>query len=102
MAILRWIRAALCTLVKNRDIGTPEQGPHAEKCERGATTPPAFRHQILSLARLPIPPLSQELVGRMKSREVILPTVVVRNRLRSGASPKFTRYPWFTLSPPDD
>jgi hypothetical protein len=32
-------------------------------CERGDSNPHAFRHQILSLARLPIPPLS-----RAKSR----------------------------------
>jgi hypothetical protein len=38
----------------------------------------------------------------LKSQDVILPTVVVRNRLPSGASRKFARWPWFTLPPLDD
>jgi hypothetical protein len=37
-------------------------------CERGDSNPHAFRHQILSLARLPIPPLSREAVYRRLDR----------------------------------
>jgi hypothetical protein len=36
-----------------------ELARHNVKCERGDSNPHAFRHQILSLARLPIPPLSR-------------------------------------------
>ena len=37
-------------------------------CERGDSNPHTFRYQILSLARLPIPPLSQE-VSKQHSTE---------------------------------
>ncbi len=37
----------------------PIPSGRAADCERGDSNPHAFRHQILSLARLPIPPLSR-------------------------------------------
>src|SRR5262252_3968969 len=45
-------------------------------CERGDSNPHTFRYQILSLARLPIPPLS-------RSRENSTALGVARNRVRT-------------------
>src|SRR5437660_464783 len=49
-------------------------------CERGDSNPHTFRYQILSLARLPIPPLSQ-----FKYSEVENSTAVTRYRTASGS-----------------
>src|SRR5712691_292101 len=40
-------------------------------CERGDSNPHTFRYQILSLARLPIPPLSQFELTRGESEDSI-------------------------------
>src|SRR6266480_6133136 len=49
-------------------------------CERGDSNPHTFRYQILSLARLPIPPLSQ-----LKHSEIENSTGVTCYRTESGS-----------------
>src|SRR5947199_10791087 len=49
-------------------------------CERGDSNPHTFRYQILSLARLPIPPLSQ-----LKHSEIENSTAITRYRTESGS-----------------
>jgi hypothetical protein len=57
-----------CGFAQDRQAGRRRR---ANDCERGDSNPHAFRHQILSLARLPIPPLSQTFtVNRLRLLQV--------------------------------
>ena len=70
----------------------------AGDCERGDSNPHAFRHQILSLARLPIPPLSRP---KTSACAAILPSAFSKNSLLSAPNvAQFRRR--FTLLPLDD
>jgi hypothetical protein len=79
------------TLVENVGLGALPQRNASnciEKCERGDSNPHAFRHWILSPARLPIPPLSPALHRRCNR---MAPQGLRRRPLRADAEPALYR-----------
>ena len=66
----------------DRRSATFEASRWIRQCERRDLNPHVFRHQILSLARLPIPPLSRELflIPAAAGRKLVRPRICTSRR----------------------